>query len=253
MEQLPTTCPTATASSPCPARPAPHGTGSTSTPCTWTPTGTCSSTPGPPGRPSRSTGAPAPPSGSWEGSRGSFEEVGRSGPDPGQSPGEIFAWQHDPEAVGNDEYTFFDNDPRAPCCSLQPGSDRAAEPPGPGGHTGLLGRAARGAVGRRHRATPRPSATVTSWSAGAASPTSRSSADRGSSSSTPSSRRGEHLPGLPPAVERGPRMVGPGQAHSGHSDHAAPRHNRVTGHRHAHNGVGSVAPGWPRPTSPTAR
>jgi hypothetical protein len=32
---------------------------------------------------------------------------------PGQSldsAGEIFAWQHDPEAIGNDEYTFFDND-----------------------------------------------------------------------------------------------------------------------------------------------
>ena len=32
---------------------------------------------------------------------------------PGQtldSAGEIFAWQHDPEALGNNEYTFFDND-----------------------------------------------------------------------------------------------------------------------------------------------
>jgi hypothetical protein len=32
---------------------------------------------------------------------------------PGQvldSAGEIFAWQHDPEALGNDVYTFFDND-----------------------------------------------------------------------------------------------------------------------------------------------
>ena len=32
---------------------------------------------------------------------------------PGQSldyAGEIFAWQHDPEAVGHDEYTFFDNE-----------------------------------------------------------------------------------------------------------------------------------------------
>jgi len=32
---------------------------------------------------------------------------------PGQtldSAGEIFAWQHDPEPVGNDTYTFFDND-----------------------------------------------------------------------------------------------------------------------------------------------
>ncbi len=32
---------------------------------------------------------------------------------PGQvldSAGEIFAWQHDPEALGNGEYTFFDND-----------------------------------------------------------------------------------------------------------------------------------------------
>jgi hypothetical protein len=26
------------------------------------------------------------------------------------SAGEIFAWQHDPEALGNDTYTFFDND-----------------------------------------------------------------------------------------------------------------------------------------------
>ncbi len=26
------------------------------------------------------------------------------------SAGEIFAWQHDPEALGNGEYTFFDND-----------------------------------------------------------------------------------------------------------------------------------------------
>jgi hypothetical protein len=32
---------------------------------------------------------------------------------PGQTlddAGEIFAWQHDPEAIGNDEYTFFDNE-----------------------------------------------------------------------------------------------------------------------------------------------
>lgn len=32
---------------------------------------------------------------------------------PGQtldSANEIFAWQHDPQAIGNDEYTFFDND-----------------------------------------------------------------------------------------------------------------------------------------------
>jgi len=32
---------------------------------------------------------------------------------PGQSlnnAGEIFAWQHDPEALGNDEYSFFDNE-----------------------------------------------------------------------------------------------------------------------------------------------
>ena len=32
---------------------------------------------------------------------------------PGQSlddAGEIFAWQHDPEALGNDRYTFFDNE-----------------------------------------------------------------------------------------------------------------------------------------------
>ncbi len=32
---------------------------------------------------------------------------------PGQtldSAGEIFAWQHDPEAIGDDEYTFFDNE-----------------------------------------------------------------------------------------------------------------------------------------------
>ena len=32
---------------------------------------------------------------------------------PGQSldnAGEIFAWQHDPEAIGHDEYTFFDNE-----------------------------------------------------------------------------------------------------------------------------------------------
>jgi hypothetical protein len=32
---------------------------------------------------------------------------------PGQtldSAGEIFSWQHDPEAIGNNEYTFFDND-----------------------------------------------------------------------------------------------------------------------------------------------
>ena len=36
-----TTCPTARASSRCPPRPAPRGTGSTSTRCTWTPTATC--------------------------------------------------------------------------------------------------------------------------------------------------------------------------------------------------------------------
>ncbi len=32
---------------------------------------------------------------------------------PGQSldnAGEIFAWQHDPEAIGHNEYTFFDNE-----------------------------------------------------------------------------------------------------------------------------------------------
>ena len=37
----PTTSPTARASSRCPPRPAPRGTGSTSTRCTWTPTATC--------------------------------------------------------------------------------------------------------------------------------------------------------------------------------------------------------------------
>ena len=26
------------------------------------------------------------------------------------SASEIFSWQHDPEAIGNDEYTFFDNE-----------------------------------------------------------------------------------------------------------------------------------------------
>jgi hypothetical protein len=47
----------------------------------------------------------------WElgGKQSSFTE--QAGP--GQvldSAHEIFAWQHDPEAIGNDEYTFFDNE-----------------------------------------------------------------------------------------------------------------------------------------------
>jgi hypothetical protein len=38
---------------------------------------------------------------------------------PGQaldSANEIFAWQHDPEAIGNNEYTFFDNDSEGTPC-----------------------------------------------------------------------------------------------------------------------------------------
>jgi hypothetical protein len=47
----------------------------------------------------------------WElgGKQSSFSEQAA----PGQvldSAGEIFAWQHDPEALGNDTYTFFDNE-----------------------------------------------------------------------------------------------------------------------------------------------
>jgi hypothetical protein len=54
----------------------------------------------------RSTGATI-----WQlgGKQSSFKEVAA----PGQkldSAGEIFAWQHDPEALGHNEYTFFDND-----------------------------------------------------------------------------------------------------------------------------------------------
>jgi len=41
---------------------------------------------------------------------------------PGQvldSAGEIFAYQHDPEAIGNDEYTFFDNESDGPTTLLR--------------------------------------------------------------------------------------------------------------------------------------
>jgi hypothetical protein len=50
---------------------------------------------------------------------------------PGQvldSAGEAFAWQHDPEAVGHDTYTFFDNESSGPPrAAVQPGHHRPAE------------------------------------------------------------------------------------------------------------------------------
>jgi Arylsulfotransferase (ASST) len=53
--------------------------------------------------------APAGSGGAPGGKDSSFREVAA----PGQtldSAGEIFAWQHDPEQVGRDTFTFFDND-----------------------------------------------------------------------------------------------------------------------------------------------
>ena len=52
--------------------------------------------------------------------------------------GEIFAFQHDPEAIGNDEYTFFDDESggSAGAAAPQPGGHREAGSRGQGGHAG---------------------------------------------------------------------------------------------------------------------
>ena len=57
---------------------------------------------------------------------------------PGQvldSAGEIFTDQHDPEAIGNDEYTVFDDESDGEA-ALQPGGHREAGSGGQGGHAG---------------------------------------------------------------------------------------------------------------------
>ncbi len=112
---------------------------------------------------------------------------------PGQtldSAGEIFAWQHDPEALGNDEYTFFDNESagtpllpysRAVTVKLNPGRTSPRWSPPTTSPRGCR---------RPRRATRRRPPRATSSSAGARCRTSRSSARPGSCSSTPSSRPG---------------------------------------------------------------
>ena len=66
---------------------------------------------------------------------------------PGQNlddAGEIFAWQHDPEAIGHNEYTFFDNESAGtPEFVRQPSRDREARHAQPGGNAARLRRSAR--------------------------------------------------------------------------------------------------------------
>ena len=71
---------------------------------------------------------------------------------PGQvldSAGEAFAWQHDPEAVGHDTYTFFDNESSAtPELPYSRAITVRLERAGQDGHPRRLRRSARGPVGR---------------------------------------------------------------------------------------------------------
>ena len=110
---------------------------------------------------------------------------------PGQTldnAGEIFAWQHDPEALGHDEYTFFDNESagtpklpnsRAMTVKLDPWRRTATLVASDDQPEGLS------APSQGNAQTP---ATATCSSAGARCPTSRSSTRQASSCSTPSSR-----------------------------------------------------------------
>ena len=128
---------------------------------------------------------------------------------PGQtldSAGEIFAWQHDPEALGNGTYTFFDNDSagtpllaysRAITVRLD---QRGKSPPWWPPRTSP--RASR----RRRRATPRRHPRATRSSGGVHCPTSRSQPVRQSRLQRRVPGRREHLPRLPVPVAAKPRL-----------------------------------------------
>ena len=111
---------------------------------------------------------------------------------PGQSldnAGEIFAWQHDPEAIGHDEYTFFDNESAGtPEFSVSRAVTLTLDTRTPRRDPDRLRRSARGTRRPRRRATPRRPRTEACSSVGERSPTSRSSTPRDGSCSTPSSR-----------------------------------------------------------------
>ena len=135
---------------------------------------------------------------------------------PGQvldSAGEIFAFQHDPEAIGNGEYTFFDDESdgstrllphsRVVTVKLDLTTRVATLVKSVDQPEGLV------APGRGERADH--SATGTCSSAGARCPTSPSSAHPGNCCSTPSSRQASaptaptSCPGTRPARQPGAR------------------------------------------------
>ncbi len=191
---------------------------------------------------------------------------------PGQtldSAGEIFSWQHDPEAIGNNEYTFFDNDSEG--TPLLPSSrevtvrlnvrDRVATLVSSDNQPEGLSAASQG-----NAQTLRDGDIVVGWG-------SLPYFSEFDTLGTPRlqcrvPRRGEHLPGLPAAVQRDPRMVEPGPTPAlTPTAHTVARRSRTRASR----GDGSVVPGAgsgpcgrigrlrsvradrSRPTSPTAR
>ena len=102
---------------------------------------------------------------------------------PGQSlddAGEIFAWQHDPEPLGDDIYTFFDNEsagtPEYPVSRAVTVKLNPTGTPRPSSSQSTSQRAS----SRPPRATPRQPIRATLSSAGEPCPTSRSSTPMGS-------------------------------------------------------------------------
>ena len=147
---------------------------------------------------------------------------------PGQvldSADEIFAYQHDPEAIGNDEYTVFDDESgggggllpysRVVTVKLDLAAKVATLVKSVEQPEGLVA----GAEGTR-----RPPATATCSSAGAPCPTSRSSARPGSCCSTPSSRPAS--PPTAPTACRGIRPVRQPATHASQERHRSPTWRR---------------------------
>ena len=126
---------------------------------------------------------------------------------PGQvldTAGEIFAFQHDPEAIGNGEYTFFDDESDG-STTLLPHSRVVTVKLDLTTKVATLVKSVDQPEGRwpRLRGTRRPPPTGTCSSAGARCPTSPSSAHPGNCCSTQAPGRRQHLPRLPPALAPG--------------------------------------------------
>jgi hypothetical protein len=100
--------------------------------------------------------------------------------------GEIFAYQHDPEAIGNHEYTVFD-DQSGGGSGLLPYSQVVTVRLDLATKVATLVKSVKqpGGCWPQNRATRRPPATATCSSAGAPCPTSPSSARPASCCSTP--------------------------------------------------------------------